>query len=330
MIQFLADTIDQLDLALDQLAVRDRNFDRFAIMLVDNAVELSLHHHAQDRSYENDIWGQVDKPKHDTKLISRALGQNFDVKVKLGRETGLISDELADSLLYLHAFRNTSYHRGLRHEGILHSLAIFYIENACSLLQKYKPFFWASSSRDIISHRATKYIGSVNILYEKDSFSKAWGRLAEVANAIPANLVQDLAMDMLSTIESYDSAIQFLADDSPEPQTRKEAVINSQAWKFAFSEEGKAFARDNGCPEISVKGHVDWLIEHYRWPITEDPIPSWRRRLESLKKETNKHKALKKYSDFMRQTEMIRDQIDESATQLDGHIQHLVDVARGK
>ena len=39
MIQFLADNIDQLDLALDQLAVADRNFDRFALMLVDNVKE---------------------------------------------------------------------------------------------------------------------------------------------------------------------------------------------------------------------------------------------------------------------------------------------------
>ena len=33
MWQFVADQIEQLDLALDQLAMRDRNFDRFAMML---------------------------------------------------------------------------------------------------------------------------------------------------------------------------------------------------------------------------------------------------------------------------------------------------------
>lgn len=42
MTQFFADQIDQLDLAIDQLAVRDRNFDRFALMLIDNVVELVL------------------------------------------------------------------------------------------------------------------------------------------------------------------------------------------------------------------------------------------------------------------------------------------------
>jgi hypothetical protein len=50
--QVMADHIDQLDLALDQLAVGDRNFDRFALMLVDNVVELTLHQFAQDKANE--------------------------------------------------------------------------------------------------------------------------------------------------------------------------------------------------------------------------------------------------------------------------------------
>ena len=49
MIQFLADNVDQLDLALDQLAMKDRNFDRFAILLIDNIVELTLDKYAQDK-----------------------------------------------------------------------------------------------------------------------------------------------------------------------------------------------------------------------------------------------------------------------------------------
>jgi len=36
MKQFLADNLDQLDLVLDQLSFEDRNFDRFAFMLIDN------------------------------------------------------------------------------------------------------------------------------------------------------------------------------------------------------------------------------------------------------------------------------------------------------
>ena len=60
------------------------------------------------------------------------------------------------------------------------------------------------------------------------------------------------------------------------------------------------------------------------------PIPSWSRRAESVKCEKNKHSALKKYSDFMKQSELIREQIDESAYQLDTYIQEMIDFARGK
>lgn len=34
----MADNLDQLDLALDQLSIGDRNFDRFGLMLVDNVL----------------------------------------------------------------------------------------------------------------------------------------------------------------------------------------------------------------------------------------------------------------------------------------------------
>ena len=64
MLQFVADQVDQLDLALDQLAVRDRNFDRFAMMLIDNVVELTLHGHAREKASENEMWRHDSNPKN--------------------------------------------------------------------------------------------------------------------------------------------------------------------------------------------------------------------------------------------------------------------------
>jgi hypothetical protein len=42
-IRFLANIIDQLDFALDHLALADVNYKRLALMLIDNAKELALH-----------------------------------------------------------------------------------------------------------------------------------------------------------------------------------------------------------------------------------------------------------------------------------------------
>ncbi|RBP31096.1 hypothetical protein DET50_106117 [Marinobacter pelagius] len=99
MLQFLADNIDQLDLALDQLAVQDRNFDRFALMLVDNVVELTLHRYAQDRAAENQFWGRKEEPEHDPKLVEKALRQSFDNKAKAVRDLGLYGEQLCTTVL---------------------------------------------------------------------------------------------------------------------------------------------------------------------------------------------------------------------------------------
>lgn len=80
MLQFIADQIDQLDLALDQLAVRDRNFDRFAMMLIDNMVELTLHKHAREKATENELWERLSEPKHDPKVLQQRWGRTLKPK----------------------------------------------------------------------------------------------------------------------------------------------------------------------------------------------------------------------------------------------------------
>ena len=278
MIQFLADHVDQLDLALDQLAMRDRNFSRFALMLIDNVVELTLHQYAQDKSHENDFSGRNEPPWNDPKAVAAALGPHFDSKVRLARNTGMLSVELSETILHLHTFRNTAYHRGLRQEGILHSLALFYFRSACDVLANYSPMGWSSSSRDQIPHRATKYLGKPNCLDGEKAFKAAWARLRQVTESMGNTLVSDLHNEMRKTIESVNDQIQFLADESPDKKTRKQVIIDCKAWPFAFSDDGKAYAATNNCPQLSVGGYVDWLALNYQWPTSNDPIPSWRKR----------------------------------------------------
>lgn len=332
MIQFLADNIDQLDLALDQLSVADRNFDRFAFMLIDNVVELTLHRFAQDKAAENEMWGRLGNPKHDPKVVEKALGQNFDGKVKSAAKLGLLDGVVCESILNLHSYRNTAYHKGLRHEGILHSLAVFYFRNACTLLKAYEPRLWSWSSSDKPSHRARKYLGDtwLRLGDPRKVFESAYTRLDCVAESMDEDLVGDLSEDLSSTIHSMDEAIDFLANDGPENMSRGEVIVDCQAWPFAFTDQGKAYAKANGCKETTVSGFVEWTTENYPWPVKKDPLPGWRTRLDALRKEKDYHKALKRYCDFMRQTEDLRSQIGEAALQLDAYIQQQIDIARGK
>jgi hypothetical protein len=330
MFQFLADQIDQLDLALDQLSTRDRNFDRFAIMLIDNVVELTLYQYAIDQANENESWGRHSKPRHDPKAIAAALGQNFEHKIRLARSTAMVTGDTADSIQYLHTFRNTVYHKGQRHEGILHSLGVFYFQNACAVLKNLKPRYWSYGGSDHVSHRAIKYLGKATSSNYRETWQKACDRLSEVSQSLGGALFTDLLEDMVRTINQVDKDLTFLTTNSPSPTTRAQEIIAAQAWPFAFTDEGKAWANSNGCPPLSVTELANWLSDHYPWPIKNDPIPSWNKRKHSLEFEGSSHTALKKYCDFMKQTEDIRGKIDEATALLDGYIQHQIDVARGK
>lgn len=342
MIQFLADAIDQLDLALDQLVIKDRNFDRFALMLIDNVVELSLHQFAQDRAGENELYAGKGEFEHDPKLIQKALGQRFPPKAILAKEMGLISADQCKSVLNLHTYRNTAYHRGQRHEGILHSLAIFYFRIACEILKAYRPRWWASVSNDAISHRARKYLGNADFFKIQELCDAAFQRLIDVSEGLEIDLIGDLYRDIEQTIQSTDGALQFLADDAPQARSRESALIDAQAWPFLFSEEAKAYAERRGihvelekqvrdvATMRQVAEYIDWMMKHYNWPVTVDPIPSWARWLESFGRQTDYHIALGQYCDFLKQTERLRGQISEAALQLDMHIQRRIDEIRGK
>jgi hypothetical protein len=329
MIQILADHVDQMDLALDQLALKDRNFDRFAMVLIDNVVELTLHQYAKDKARENDMWGRHTTPSNDPKLVTEALGQYFEAKVKLAKSSGLMTPEVADSFMYLHAYRNTVYHAGVQHEAILHSLALFYFRNACVTLSNYSPDHWTYSSRDRISHRAMKYLGKPRGKDGTKTFKAAWERLHEIADTMGDTLIADLHADMSATIETVDELIKYLVDGSLTTTTRKEVVIDCQVWPLAFTDEAKAFAAKKGYRGGTVADYVDWLASNYPLPFKVDPIPSWRRRLTSLTNEKNKHVALKKYCEFMKQSEGLRQNLETSAGQLDAHVENQMEAARG-
>jgi len=331
MMQFFADQIDQMDLALDQLAMNDRNFNRFALMLIDNVVELTLHNYAKDRSYENDMWGRFSEPRYDPKLVTAALGQRFDSKIKLARSTKFLSDAVCNSIQYLHSFRNTAYHRGLRHDGILHSLALFYFKNACLVLASHTPMVWSSGSGALISHRAAKYLGKVGFMVPKAAFDAAWERLRQVAESMNDSMISDLHGDMRETIERTNGSVDFLTENGfGEQKGRSAVVIDCQMWPFVFTDAAKKYAEENGGPKSTDRKYVEWISSNYPWSVKSDPIPSWLKRLDALKQEVDPHVALKKYCDFLNQTEEIRSRIGEAESNLDSHIQQLIDEARGK
>ncbi|MBK7583797.1 MAG: hypothetical protein IPI67_26835 [Myxococcales bacterium] len=333
--QFSADQLDQLDLALDQLALRDRNFSRFGLMLVDNVVELALHSHARTIAAENQRrWDRNKPPEVDLKVVSRAQGQHFVDKVKLAEITKLLDSDEAESIRILHEFRNSAHHAGHRHEGILHSIALFYFGLACAIMTRARgPSHWSSSSADEVPHRAKKHLGvgrGITAAPTREDFAQVWVRLRGVADDMSDGLIKSLGADMERTIDDIDEALRFLSEDAFEPTTRDRATVRAQVAPLTFTDEGEKFAAEHDCKARTVAERFQWMEVNYPLPIPRDPIGGWRMRLDGLKAERNLHVGLKKYSNFMKQTEAFREQVFEAAGSLNAGIQAAIDEARGK
>lgn len=221
-----ADFLDQLDFALDQLFVRDRNHDRFAIMLIDNVMELALHSHAISIANERRFGAQ---PELSEDLVVSAKGRRFDAKVKLAKATGLLSDDQAGAVNALHEFRNTAHHAGLRHERILNPLAAFYLHTACAVLASNKRgnIWFSSSTLDVLPRRAVKYIGQSASIDSAD-WREVWNRLRSIAEPLVEPLVLALAEDAEAMVEAADWALSFLANDGFKKTTREEALVEAQ------------------------------------------------------------------------------------------------------
>lgn len=323
--QFYGDIIEQLDLALEQLTLRDKNFDRFAIMLVDNATELFLHRYARSVAARNRTLGNLFPPTYDPRIVRNALGQNFDDKIRLAKHTGLLTEEIGQTLMYLHEFRNTAYHAGKKHDGILNALTLLQMRHAINLMKQGSSRGWSWGSNDVIPDRTEKYL-TAKSTRDQAAFGSAWQNLLIAVEGQASDLVSDLSADMQKTIEAFDGTLDYVTEENHE---RKDKIIEIQAWDLAFTDAGKQYAAENNCPEDqTVAEYVAWLGANYSWPVRDDPVKFWQKRLTSLRTEKDLDKALKKYCDFMKQTEVIRSQLEEHAIAFEQMIDQQIDEMR--
>lgn len=329
-IQFISNTINQLDLAIDQILLNDTNHDRFALILVDNVLELAFHNYAISCS-NSSIMKLLGKEDEYEALIRKALGRNFDSKVKLAYEKKMISKEQYEIILIMHTYRNKAYHQGINDENIIHSLVVYYLITACEVLSNYNTNgVFSSSSTDKVTIRASKYIGNINSFsHNANIYNDCFSKVLEVAKNLEYDLKDDLHSNMDEVINEYDDYIKYLLD-SPNVSNRDDVIIDCQALAITFTDKAKKFAAEKEYEENTVGEYIDWIKDNYPFKIKKDPISNWNIRLDSLKGSADNYKALVKYNDFMLQTQEIRDDILNSVGVFDEFVNRQIDMVRGK
>jgi hypothetical protein len=332
MLLFLAMVLEQLDLAHEHVSKRDVHNARFGLMLTDNAIELVLHQTAKDkaRDLKNYSYMRKDFPHHAS--LDKALGRSFGDKVKFAKLMGNMSADLAQTIAIMRGFRNEVYHVGLQHEAILPALAVFYFDVACGYLARYEPNGLGWSSNQTLPERAKKYFrGDKFFPGGPEDFGNGCLTLAKALSHEPAETISVLSDHFDGVIDDQNTCIDIIANGVYVGQqtTRDRAVIESQAWQLAFSDDGKMFATKQGWSGNLLQ-LVEWLGQTYPLTFRGDPIPSWQKRAARLRAQKNPHAALRYYHFFMSETADLREALMEAAHAAEAEIEAAIDRARGK
>ena len=320
LLDFLANNVEQLDLALEQILLGDANNARFGLMLTDNAVEITLHQIALEAQATNRLKWHDDKPYEYATELRSALGRDFSAKLKFAKVVGKIDAEAAGTVTIGHRFRNQVYHLGLQHEAVLPAMSAFYFEVACAFLADYSPGMISYLSGKALPPRARRHFGEGPYFPDPDvKYKEACMRLGAKTRVEGRAFAADLADHLDELLDVLDAGIGTVAGMGSTTRTRDEAVEETMAWWVAFSDEGKKAAA-LGWPGGSVADYVQWIRANCQLPMRKDPIARWRKRAHAVRGEGNRHAALRKYWEFMDQTARTRGILDEAHAQAEQQI----------
>jgi len=327
---FMAGNLEQLDLAREHIALGDPNNARFGLMLTDNAVEITLHRVAKDYQIKVKSQAHYEPPFPHMAELMKALGQDFGSKVRFAKTIGMFGDDDAQTAVICHSFRNEVYHVGAIHEEILPDLARFYFDRACAMVAAYKGGFIGWGSGDVMPKRAERFFtGHHWFPGNADQYRQGCATLAQENAFNWKSLVNTLAKHMSDVVDDQDSSIDLMATGAPTPMSRDQVVIFCQAWELAFDGKGLEYAQQHGFSGSKFE-LVEWLKANYPFAVSADPIPSWRQRAAGISGEKAAASALNKYHQFMQQTEELRENLYESAGQLQMEIDRQIEDMRGR
>ncbi len=323
---YLTTCIEQLDLAAQQLHHDNPAFRRFALILTDNIVELMCYDRCENEFQFEDIslgFGKYPKGKK-----AEILDSDFKGRLNFLHSIGILNSDQQRFAGHAHDFRNESYHTGIVHDEIMHSLAWHYHRIACDV-------FVALRHGHVYHHLENKspawakHGGNVDLYWgNEDAYSQV---IASLGNSRPLpepNLPESLAASMRSWLDKIQSAIDYLVSDSPKKLNESEVVRDIQYWD-AYEEHFKGQAIDANDLVALQEAQLFALYMGTVWKpkYASSPIPGWLCRAERLRRAQNPANALQNFVSLRREIELFGKMALSSASALGAYIDEQVDRA---
>jgi len=330
-VKFFSTIIEQLDMAIAEIAVDQPINSRLALILIDNATELLIHRSCEQYAAHG---ARNSTAPLSPKMRREATGDHFDPKLALMRHVGAITEDERRFVAIAHAYRNELYHVGLRHEDVLRPIAQHYFQLACAFLPKMGPgsIGWGPDFR--LSDRVSKYVpdgggpGSMAFHHREPIAVALLDALPRSEVTLGASLKTDL-MDRIGRIDKHFNYISRGLDGKATPAATLENL------QFAY-DHNSALRKKSGesiwipWDAPFMQTHKARLMATWKRRYTTLPIVKWRQKANLIGKEENWLRAAAAHDDLNHQIDYLDNAIIEALTEFDGWVQQQIDRVRGK
>jgi len=326
--RFLFDCVEQLDLAVHQLAHEEHpTYARFALILVDNAIELMLHRFCRDELSRDELFRRMKSPRLTEVDVADARSKFFDPKLAFCCRKGAIDDDQATIIRFAHALRNESYHAGVIREDVLRDIAIAYFHLACNLLQGWPRGHWF---RDYSKTSAAvdKHFGPEPWQNDpRTGASTATTSLRALCPKPTRPLPTALSTSLSKQFATMEGGLRFVAEYL---ELSADAALEAiQFEMFIRGPKTPLTDADRVDPRTYLR-RIDEIRATWSPTYRRSPLPGFAKRAGALKHEKSDSKAIAKYKQLLEDAAAVGEAIEEAAAYIDGNIQHDIDVARGK
>lgn len=334
--------IEQLDLAAHQLSKRDPLYARFALMLIDNSVELIIYGVClQALSFDTAMaktFGSYHVSSRFTsdKLRGYAKSQRLDEKLKFCKTIKKITSAQFDAINICHKYRNELYHAGLKYNDIIWDIVWFYYDIAIVLLETTADRSWSSAFN--ITPAVEKHAGKDGrkVVYDTGVIEIA-NSLRQLKPSNDRNLSFALSESSIERINETTEQLEFLVSNSstdPKKLTEDEIVEELQFYDYMCKDFSVKEVLRKAANEAQNLAEYNTVVKSVRekWKpkYTFNPLPKFREQAKKIEKKSKNLDALKEFEKFKKEFAYFSTTIEESAITLDQHIQQEIDAYRGK
>ncbi len=302
---------------------KSENESLFAIILIDALIDIHSHKYAEQQRFYNssyiDIWTRL--PHNDTKLehfnmafkeSQKACG-SFDNRFRWLSDQGIITDEMSQSVRFLHEYRNQYLHRLKKKSSDGLAFAKLY-------LYLYEQLFIAIpinsiSSKDYENCEIVKQVldkrpfGFANADFRKEIIQLVNDKYElHFSNQEFLNILVDFLMEKYKKL--IDS-LHFIIEESRDKERAiKELEDYCKTGKITVTYYGESEDNRFNCSSYKTQNILG--------------------RIRKLLKAKNEHEGLQKFVELCKTIEALEEPIFEKASQIEAYIQYQLDVLRGK